>query len=185
VSNSTQEKTRGAGLFSALRSPSALIKAALLAALSVVLGKYVPVLNIDWLRISFENLPILLAGILLGPVIGAAVGITQDLIGCLLMGYAVNPFITLGAALVGAISGVMYRAPLQREKLRLPLAVLLAHAIGSMLVKSVGLVLWYGIPMGTILLRIPTYLIIAVLEYLIIRLLLANRAFRAQIMKGN
>ena len=55
--------------------PLLLVRLALLAALSAVLKlAQVPVGN-DFLRISFENLPILLAGYLFGPFAGGAVGV--------------------------------------------------------------------------------------------------------------
>lgn len=177
------EKQKDSHNIALFHSPRVLAEAALLAALSIVLGKVIPVLSIDWLRISFENLPILIAGILLGPLAGAAVGAVADLIGCLIVGYTVNPIITLGAVLIGAVSGLIYRLPLWSQRVRLPLAVASGHVIGSMIVKSIGLLLWFHLPVATILLRVPTYLIIAALECLIIKLLMTNRAFVGQMEK--
>ena len=59
--------------------------------MSIVLGKLL-VFNItDSIRISLENLPLLMAGIFFGPFIGAAVGAGADIIGCLIVGYSINP----------------------------------------------------------------------------------------------
>ena len=44
-----------------------LVIAGLLAALSILCGKYLAIRGGDVLRFSFENLPILLAGFALGP----------------------------------------------------------------------------------------------------------------------
>ena len=77
---------------------------ALLAAISIVCGKYLAFNMGDFLRFSFENLPIIFAGMAFGPLIGALVGVVADLVGCLLVGYAINPIITVGAAAIGLIS---------------------------------------------------------------------------------
>ena len=59
------------------RNPSALCLAALLAAMSLLLGKFlqIPTPLSDIVRISFENLPVILSGILLGPLAGALLGL--------------------------------------------------------------------------------------------------------------
>jgi len=83
-----------------------MVACAFLTASSIVLGKYLAVNLSDVLRFSFENLPIVLAGVAFGPVAGAAVGVVADLLGCVLVGFGVNPLVTIGAALIGAIAGI-------------------------------------------------------------------------------
>ena len=78
--HTTPATAHNAGLFG---SPRILCAAALLAALSIVLGKYMAI-STPIFRFSFENLPILMAGIFFGPIIGAAVGLIADIVGCLL-----------------------------------------------------------------------------------------------------
>ncbi|MBP3583660.1 MAG: folate family ECF transporter S component, partial [Clostridia bacterium] len=62
----------------------------MLAAISIILGKYLAFGIGNVLRFSFENLPIAFAGIAFGPIAGALVGAVADLIGCLLVGYEIN-----------------------------------------------------------------------------------------------
>ena len=83
--------------------------AGILAAMSIILGKFLQIPNPfqDFIRISFENLPIIIAGFSLGPIAGALVGTVADLIGCVLYGYSINPIITVGAASVGLVAGVI------------------------------------------------------------------------------
>ena len=90
-------------------NPRALCLAGLLAAMSLILGKFlqIPSPISQVVRISFENLPIILAGLTLGPVAGAMTGVVADLVGCALYGYAINPMITLGAAAVGLVAGLV------------------------------------------------------------------------------
>ena len=60
---------------------------AMLAAMSVVIGMFCKsFLNFGeglW-RVTFENLPIILAGIFLGPITGGMVGVVSDLVSYLL-----------------------------------------------------------------------------------------------------
>ena len=162
-----------------------LCAAALLVALSVVLGKYLQIPVGDSIRLSFENLPILLAGIFLGPLWGGVVGITADLIGCAVMSYAVNPIITLGAALVGVLSGVMARAVTPRDRVisvwGIYLTVAVAHIVGSMTVKSIGLAIYFSTPIEVLLWRVPVYLLIGALEGSILLLLTRNRLFMGEL----
>ena len=152
-----------------------MILCALLAALSIVLGKLLAINITQNFRLSFENLPILMAGMIFGPVVGAVVGAVADLVGCLIAGYAINPMITLGGILIGFLGGILHRC-CGSSKCATFTAVFVAHIIGSMIVKSLALHLWYGTPFSVLLLRIPLYLIIATLESLILCFLQQNPA---------
>ncbi len=172
------------GLFGNLR---VLCAAALLIALSVVLGKYLAV-STPIFRFSLENLPILMAGIFFGPVIGGVVGVIADLIGCVVMSFTVNPLITLGAALVGAIAGlVAFLFTRGGEKPLRPfvvcLAVGLAHAVGSMTVKTIGLAIFASVPTDKLLWRIPLYLVIGTVECILLVLLTRNKLFTGQLSR--
>lgn len=85
----------------------------LFIAISVILTRFfagnINILGIPALRLSFGEVPIMLSGILLGPVYGAACGALSDIIG-----YSINPVggpyfpgFTLTAALTGLIPGLM------------------------------------------------------------------------------
>ena len=158
-----------------------LIISALLIALSIVFGKLLA-FNLGPLRISFENLPILMAGLFFGPVIGLVVGIGADLIGCLIVGYAVNPIITLGAALIGLLSGLLCRLPVIRNKdVRLVVSIFVAHIVASMIVKSIGLMVYYGYTIQSVALRVPLYLGIAMAESTVMFALMRNKAFSREL----
>ena len=189
-----QEKPtpRGEGVsrqLAVFRNPRALCLAALLAAMSLLLGKFlqIPTPFSEIVRISFENLPVILAGMLLGPLAGAMTGVVADLVGCAAYGYAINPLITLGAGAVGLVAGLvawaLERAPLP---LRVCACVLLAHTVGSVLVKTMGLAAWYlasyQIGYGQLLLwRALNYLIIGTMECLLLYLLLRHRGLARQL----
>jgi ECF transporter S component (folate family) len=152
----------------------------LFAALSIVFGKLLAFNIGDMIRISFENLPILFAGIFLGPICGAVTGVAADLLGCLLVGYTINPIITLGAAAIGFSSGLLFRVtkPLPAV-LRVSVATLTAHLLGSLLIKTAGLVAFYGgVGYPMLLLWRSYYLAIAITEGVIIYVLYKSYAAR-------
>lgn len=183
--NNKQENKRspighaGIALFGNIR---VMAVAALLTALSIVLGKYLAVNVTDSLRISFENLPILMAGLFFGPLIGGVVGAAADMIGCFLVGYSINPIITLGAFLIGVISGIigMYAFPGKenwRATPRVFLPVALSHIICSMGIKSLGMIVYFGTPWEILIMRVPIYIFTAAVEGYLIMLLFRNRNF--------
>ena len=177
-------RTGGVRLFGNLRVMAA---AALLSALSVVLGKYLAI-STELFRISFENLPILMAGLFFGPLVGGVVGAVADLVGCLMVGYAINPLITLGGASVGVVSGLVawYIFPRHIERLSSPrifVPVMSAHAVGSMLIKSAGMSIYFGAPIETLVWRVPLYLVIGATEGLIVMLLMKNKLFAGELTR--
>ena len=163
-----------------------LILCALLAAMTMVFKRFA-IFNIDWLRFSLENTPILMAGVFFGPLAGVATGMVGDILGCFYCGYAINPIITLGSALVGGVSGLFYRKLLYGtpDFARLIVSVYVAHIIGNMVVKSLGLYWWMGYSIPLLMWRIPTFLIIGAVEIVVLRLLLSNRTLKKQLQKIN
>lgn len=163
-----------------------LVLLSLLAALSILFGKYLAIPGGDVLRFSFENLPILLAGLHIGPIAGILVGVIADLLGCLMVGYAINPLVTLGAAVIGLVGGILPRVLPRRLPmlLRLAISVTAAHICGSVIVKTFGLAAYYSMPFMILMLwRLLNYTIIAVLEITLLYLLAKNRAIAGQLRR--
>ena len=162
---------------------STMVFCALLAAMTMIFKRFA-VFNIDWLRLSLENTPVLLSGILFGPVAGLLTGMVGDILGCLYCGFGINPVITLGMALAGGVCGLLFRySPKLPNVPRLICSVYAGHIVGNMIVKTIGIYWWYGTPWPTLLLRIPTYLIIGAVEIAIFCALLGSRAFVRQLQK--
>ena len=158
-----------------------LALSSILCAMSVVIGIFCKTyLNFGTglFRITFENLPILISGIFYGPVIGAILGVATDLISYLLspQTYPPNLIVTAGAMAVGLVSGLCSRFLIKRSGYpKIVVSGMLAHIVGSMILKPIGLFQFYGF---AVLFRIPLYLLIAPLEILLICLLYKNRNFR-------
>ena len=158
---------------------------AFLTALSIVCGKFLKIPVGDVLRFSFENLPILFAGLVFGPVEGVLVGVVADLLGCVLYGYAVNPLVTAGAVCIGLVSGLggiaLRRLPLVW---RVVLTTTAAHLVGSVVVKTLGLAQYYSMPLLPLMgWRSLNYVIVGVAEAFALCLLLRNKGIQ-RLTKG-
>lgn len=123
----------------------ALTVCALLTALSVVLARLLTVIPSEVSRFSLEAVPTLLAGLLFGPVPGAAVGFAADFIGCLFSPYGYNPIFCLPPILYGLWAGLLRGFVWQKPTVwRVALAVFPAALCGSVLWQSAALALVYG-----------------------------------------
>lgn len=163
-----------------IKNVKILVCAAMLAAISVVIGIFCKnFLNFGngLFRITLENFPILLAGIAFGPVVGACVGAVADIISYMLstQSLVISPIVTLGAASVGLVSGLISRYVIKKDgNARIILSVVAAHLVGSVLIKSVGLFAYYE---WLVLWRIPTYVVIATVECVLLCYLYKNPVF--------
>ncbi len=154
-----------------------LIVAALLAAMSIILS----ILKIDLtesIRISFAYLPIMLAGAILGPGWGAAVGALGDFLGWLVKPVGTYfPPIATTSMLAGAIPGLVFWA-LKRRSLPLKsiLSAALVQVLGSLFLQAFWLHLLYGSPYPALLVaRLPVALgmtpVFCALLYVLLRAL--------------
>ena len=166
---------------SVFKSVQALALAAMLTAMSVVIGMFCKtVLNFGngLFRVTFENLPIILSGVIFGPIAGGLVGAASDLISYLLspQTYPPNLIVTAGAAAVGIVSGIVAKFIVRRRGyLQIILSGSAAHIIGSMIIKPIGLFSYYSV---AVLWRIPLYLVIAPIEIALICLLFSRNSFK-------
>ncbi len=159
------------------------VACSLLVAMSIVCGKFLQIPLGDVLRFSFENLPILFAGMAFGPLAGALVGALADLIGCVAVGYTVNPLVTLGAVAVGLVGGGVFRLAARLPRVwRVTLTVSAAHLIASVGIKTVGLAAFYSMPFGVLLLwRLLNYALVGAVEGFLLAMLFKNKALAAVI----
>ncbi len=189
--DSTIGKSGKGGIFiKKSNSPKTLIPipilaiGAIFAALSILLGKYLAINLGETIRISFENFPIILAGFYFGPWVGAVVGAVADLVGCVLVGYSINPIITLGAVSIGLISGFTARLSIQSDFAKILLTGFLSHVAGSLIIKTIGLSLFFKMPFwATLGWRAVTYAIVFVLESVLFFAMNRHRAFTNQMAK--
>lgn len=160
--------------------------AAMLAALSAVVGivcKNLFTFNIYY-RITFENAPVILSGLLFGPAVGGAVAVCADTVSCLLStNPAVNPIITCGAAAVGVLSGAVPYIIRKKGPTQTAVAIALAHLIGQVGIKSVAK-MKLGMPWQGIFIGMGISLAVGILEFWLIHWLRSQKAL-AEFMGGN
>ena len=162
-----------------------LVTLSALSAIGIILGKFLAFNVTEFMRFSLENITIIFSGIVFGPMLGAVVGAVQDLVGCLAIGYTINPIITLGSASIGAASGGLWlllrKLPLT---VRLAFSVSLSHLLGSVFIKSVGLAVFYYLPFeATVLWRLLNYTIVGAAEIFLLHLLFKSKQLLSQINK--
>lgn len=163
-----------------LRSVKTLVICALFTALSIIFGKFLNIPVGETIRFSFENTPLFLSGILFGPIISGIVAFVSDILGSILRGYAINPVITLGAVFTSVTGAFLFKLfknlPLF---LRLFLSVGIAHILGSVIIKTIGLSLYTGTSFMVLLpMRAINYSIMIIIDTLVLFFLLKNRSFK-------
>ena len=79
---------------------------AALIAIQIILARFFSI-QTDTLRLSFEIIPVILAGMWMGPLCGAIVAVTADILGTIIQGYgAWFPPLVLGPLSTGILSGL-------------------------------------------------------------------------------
>ena len=132
-----------------------LILMAALVAMQIILARFLSIQASEILRISFESVPIILAGMWLGPLSGAVVALIADILGTVLSGYGIwFPPIALGPVLVGVISGLstkyIFRSDLSatRDSWKVVLTVVAAGIVNSFLIGAFTTTLYSIVVMG-------------------------------------
>ena len=158
------------------KSVRTLTMLALLIAMSIVFSRVLSI-STGFVRFNLGSLPVLLAAVLFGPGAGFVVGAVADMIGGVLAGYAINPLITLGAGAIGLVAGIAWqKLDTLRTGLRLQISVLLGHFVGSMVINSLALRIFYGYAWSVLMARIPNAIVLAAVNTVLLRILLENRS---------
>lgn len=122
--------------------------AGVLIAMNLVLARVLAINIGPTLRITLSTTPIFLAGLWFGPAVGGVCGVSADLLGCLLQGYAPNPFILVTSLLSGMLPALMKKY-LFHDRInpwKIAVIVALHGLIGSLGFTTVGLHIYYGTP---------------------------------------
>lgn len=133
-----------------------IVLSGLLIAMSIALTRVfsadLMIAGVPASRLSIGFVPIMLAGILLGPGWGCAVGAVADVLGFLMMPKGVYFFpITLTSALAGVLPALIYRySGKAAEWLKALLSVSAVQIFCSMLLQTYWLTLLYGKGFGVL-----------------------------------
>lgn len=159
-----------------------LVFMALLCAISMLLSRVLAI-NTPIMRISLGSVPIVLAGLCLGPAAGAMVGLVADFMGCVFLStFGYTPILALSPMLMGALPWLLGRYFFRGDRVSLArvYGVLLpAELLGPVCWTTFGLHLLYGTPLaGLLASRIPVLAVTGLLDGLVIYLLLKSGLFR-------
>ena len=126
-----------------------LVLASIFIALAIILTRILSFQLGNYLRVGFGDLPIMLAGIILGPLWGAAVGALSDILGFFIapLGDFFIPGITLSAALWGFIPGIIVKYIFKKRSFSAILASSLACGI---LVDIISTPFWLSLAYGSL-----------------------------------
>lgn len=158
-----------------------LTATAMLTALSIILERILsitPASNTMDIRITFANIPIIIAGMLISPVMGAVCGVVSDLAGCIISGYAPFPILTAAPLVTGLVPALIVKAAGLDKKVDagfvykstvLVLAVTISHILSSVIITTYGLSVMRGVGYVPMLItRIPSMLIGLVIDAVMI-----------------
>lgn len=158
-----------------------MVTLALLSAISIILSRFCVIYFTDQLRLSFGNIPIIIAGFLFGPVAGAMVGGVTDIIGAAMMsGYGWYPPLTVTPIIIGLVAGSLRYFVLRKPRFyRIGLITILANLLATIGWSTVCLSWLYGTPVWTLItVRLPFYIGVAVLEAVVIFAMLRSGMFK-------
>ncbi|MDO5040594.1 MAG: folate family ECF transporter S component [Peptoniphilus sp.] len=117
---------------------SVIVKAAFLAALSVILTRFLSVMVTENLRVGIGFVPIILSGLLFGPLVGGIVGFVADMVGVMLVSHgAFHWGFTLSSILTGVIPGLVYLAMLKNDKKNVTAAIIVACVAVALIVHLI------------------------------------------------
>jgi ECF transporter S component (folate family) len=144
-----------------------LIIMALLAALGAVFSAYLSIelapTGFKTVEISLTPIPVILAGMLFGPLAGGIVGFVADTAG-FFMGVqngAYNPVFSVTMALFGVIAGLYFLKSQKPGIWRVTAVSLTSQIICSVMLNTLAIALFYGAPLMVLL---PTRLVAAAIE---------------------
>ncbi len=151
-----------------------LVMAAFLSAISIILTRFFYIMPTPQLRFSIGYMPIMLSGLLFGPIIGALTGIVADLVGVL-----INPQgtfhlgFTISSMLVGLIPAliIIFFKDSNNKKLKKP--IILSCIFVCILVCILLNTYWLSLLFGkSIFVMLPIRTLKSIIEMLIIFILL-------------
>lgn len=152
-----------------------LTAGAMMAALSIILERVIslmPASNMMDIRISLSNVPLILAGILVSPLVGGIAGVVSDIVGCFISGYTPFPFLTLAPLVMGFLPGFIVKND-TKNFVKLVVAIFVTHLASSVLITTFGLSVMRGIAFVPMLLtRLPSMGINLAIDLVLVYLLL-------------
>lgn len=150
----------------------------IMTALSVILARFFPIVNTPTIRVTLGGIPVMLTGIVCGPLPGALVGILSDFTGCVFSGYLPYLPLMISPVLTGLMPAVIISF-MGRKRLLLSVIVSLGitSVITSVIWTPFALHLMTGTNMSVLIVsRLPFNILQFAAEATAIYLILKSKA---------
>ncbi|SHH52943.1 ECF transporter S component, folate family [Sporobacter termitidis DSM 10068] len=164
-----------------LLTTKTVVTLGLLIALSIILTRFLAIMPTPNIRISFGSLPIIIAGLLFGPIAGGLAGLAADFLGTTLFSsYGWFPPLALTPVIMGVVPPLIGMLLKKRTNLPTFIAMILpAEILGPMVWTTLSLQWLNHVPfLVNLPLRLPVSAGIAVVDILMIFLLYKSGVFR-------
>lgn len=153
------------------QSTRTLVLMALLAAISIILTRFLGFYLTNSVRISFGSIPIMLASLLLGPLAGGFTGAVADILGATLFSaFGYYPPLTIPPVIIGILPALLKPALLRKVSfLRMYLIILITDLIAGIGVTTYILSHMYGTGfLELLVVRAPIALAVSIAEGIVV-----------------
>lgn len=153
-----------------------LVGTAFLVAISVVLSRFLGIQLTENIKLSFSTLPLMLIGLLYGPLLGSLGGFVADLIGIMInLSGAFHPGFTLGSILTGLLPGLVANFAKKKDlsiQRQIAYTIILVYGLVHLLLTPIRLTQLYGTPyMALVKIRFIKVLLDAIVNYILLSLI--------------
>lgn len=151
-------------------------RAAILTAISIVLSRFLSIFISQTLKIGFSSIPLMLCGLMFGPLVGAMSGLAADLIGAMIfLGGQFHLGFTLSSILTAVIPALVKKYLIRNNKnstLLIVVSVILTFLVAHLLLNSLWLTQLYGMTYPAMMIsRAPKVIIEAILNIIIMKVI--------------
>lgn len=151
-------------------------RAAILTAISIVLSRFLSIFISQTLKIGFSSIPLMLCGLMFGPLVGAMSGLAADLIGAMIfLGGQFHLGFTLSSILIAVIPALVKKYLIRDKKnstLLIVVSVILTFLVAHLLLNSLWLTQLYGMTYPAMMIsRAPKVIIEAILNIIIMKVI--------------
>lgn len=150
----------------------------LLAAINIVLARFLSFQPVEQVRLSLDKLPIIFTAVLFGPIEAALVGLVADIVGCTLFSSAswYAPM-ALTPVIIGIWSGLFQKKLREKKVWLIFLIVFSGNILGQMLYNTYWISKLFGNPFWALFpVKVLQYTVMSAAEASVLYLLLRSGA---------
>ncbi|MDD7305251.1 MAG: folate family ECF transporter S component [Peptoniphilaceae bacterium] len=153
-----------------------IARAAILTAISIVLSRFLSIYLTETIKVGFSSIPLMLVGLMFGPLVGFMSGFAADIIGSLIyLGGQFHLGFTLTSILTALIPALIKKYLIKddnKSTILIIISVSITFLISHLLLNSLWLTQLYGTPYTAMVVsRAPKVIIEAILNIIIMKII--------------